>query len=76
MRPTPPAEALWPQVRAALATLRQALAPAGFDPRHDAVQMRLTMADATAALLGPGARRANRTRAGFDEPVPVAADHA
>ena len=41
VRPTPHAEALWPQVRASLATLRQALAPGDFDPRRDAVQMRL-----------------------------------
>ena len=53
VRPTPHAQAMWPQVRAALATLRQALAPGHFDPRHDAVQMRLAMADATAALLAP-----------------------
>ncbi len=53
VRPTPHAEALWPQVRAALAALRQVLAPGDFDPRHDAVQMRLAMADATAALLAP-----------------------
>lgn len=53
VRPTPHAEGLWPQVRAALGTLRQALAPADFDPRRDAVQMRLAMADATAALLAP-----------------------
>jgi len=53
VRPTPHAEALWPQVRAALAALRQALAPGAFDPRRDAVQMRLAMADATAALLAP-----------------------
>jgi len=54
MRPTPQAEALWPQVRIALAGLRQALAPGDFDPRRDAVQLRLAMADATAALLAPG----------------------
>ena len=53
VRPTPHAETLWPQVRAALATLRQALAPGDFDPRRDTVQMRLAMADATAALLAP-----------------------
>ncbi|MDP3615423.1 MAG: LysR substrate-binding domain-containing protein, partial [Rubrivivax sp.] len=45
--------ALWPQVRAALAVLRQALSPGDFDPRRDAVQMRVAMADATAALLAP-----------------------
>jgi DNA-binding transcriptional LysR family regulator len=54
MRPTPQAEALWPQVREALATLRSALAPGDFDPRRDAVQLCLAMADATAALLAPG----------------------
>ncbi|MDE2082575.1 MAG: LysR family transcriptional regulator [Burkholderiales bacterium] len=54
MRATPQAEQLWPQVRQALAGLRQALAPDDFDPRRDAVQLRLAMADATAALLAPG----------------------
>jgi DNA-binding transcriptional LysR family regulator len=54
MRPTPQAEALWPQVRQALEALRQTLAPGEFDPRRDAVQLRLAMADATAALLAPG----------------------
>jgi len=54
MRPTPLAETLWPQVRSALATLRQALAPSDFDPQRDSVQLRLSMADATAAVLAPG----------------------
>ncbi len=53
MRPTAQAQALWPQVRNALATLRQALAPGGFDPALDAVQLRIAIADATAALLAP-----------------------
>lgn len=53
VRPTPRAEALWPQVRVALTSLRQALAPGEFDPKRDAVQLRLAMADATAALLMP-----------------------
>lgn len=53
MRGTPRAEALWPHVRGALAALRQALAPENFDPRRDAVQLRLAMADATAAMLTP-----------------------
>ena len=53
VRPTPYAESLWPQVRAALGALRQAIAPEDFDPRRDAVQLRLAMADATAALLVP-----------------------
>jgi DNA-binding transcriptional LysR family regulator len=54
VRPTPAAENLWPQVRSALSSLRQAIAPAEFDARRDAVQFRLAMADATAALLVPG----------------------
>jgi DNA-binding transcriptional LysR family regulator len=45
VRPMPRAEALWPQVRAALGTLRQALVPGDFDPRRDAVQLRIAMAD-------------------------------
>ena len=53
VRPTPRSEVLWPQVRGALGALRQALAPGDFDPRRDAVQMRLAMADATAAVLAP-----------------------
>lgn len=53
VRPTPHAETLWPQVRSALGTLRQALAPGDFDPRRDEVQLRIAMADATAALLAP-----------------------
>lgn len=53
VKPTPHAESLWPQVRAALGTLRQALMPGDFDPRRDAVQLRLAMADATAAMLAP-----------------------
>jgi len=54
VRPTPRAEALWPQVRTALGGLRQALVPGDFDPRRDAVQWRIAMADATAAVLAPG----------------------
>ncbi len=53
MRGTPRAEAIWPHVRNALAALRQALAPEDYDPRRDAVQLRLAMADATAAMLAP-----------------------
>jgi DNA-binding transcriptional LysR family regulator len=58
VRPTPRAEALWPHVREALAGLRQALAPGEFDPARDAVQLRIAMADATAALLAPALVRA------------------
>jgi DNA-binding transcriptional LysR family regulator len=54
MQPTPKAESLWPAVRAALASLRQAIAPGAFEPAQHAVQWRLAMADATAALLVPG----------------------
>jgi DNA-binding transcriptional LysR family regulator len=53
MTPTPKAEALWPQVRAALAGLQQALAPGEFDPQTQAVSFRLAMTDATAILLTP-----------------------
>lgn len=53
VRPTAVAEGLWPRVRAALGELRQVLAPDDFDPRRDAVQLRLAMADATAAMLAP-----------------------
>jgi DNA-binding transcriptional LysR family regulator len=51
MNPTSRAQALWPQVRAALAALQRSLAPGSFDPRSDAVNFRVAMADATAALL-------------------------
>jgi len=54
MTPTPRAAALWPQVRAALDGLQQALSPASFDPRSDRVEYRVTMADAAAATLAPG----------------------
>jgi DNA-binding transcriptional LysR family regulator len=40
-------------VRAALATLRQALAPQAYDPAVDAANFRLAMVDATAALVMP-----------------------
>jgi DNA-binding transcriptional LysR family regulator len=54
MRPTPRAEALWPQVRAALSQLQGALSPRSFDPRRDAANFNIAMADATAAMLLPG----------------------
>lgn len=53
VRPTPAAEALWPEVRSALDGLRLALAPSDYDPQRDRHTCRLTMADATAALLLP-----------------------
>ena len=58
LKPTPRAEALWPRVRRSLATLQHALAPERFDPRADAVNYRIAMADATAALLAPWLVRA------------------
>jgi DNA-binding transcriptional LysR family regulator len=51
--PTPRAETLWPSVRAALGELQQAIAPGEFDPRSHGANFRLTMADATAAMLMP-----------------------
>ena len=51
--PTPYAEKLWPEVRAALGQLRAALDPGDFDPKRDVVNFRLAMADATAAALLP-----------------------
>jgi DNA-binding transcriptional LysR family regulator len=53
MKPTPLAESIWPTVRQALFELRQALAPGDFDPRRDAVQLRIALADSTAAMLAP-----------------------
>jgi DNA-binding transcriptional LysR family regulator len=53
MKPTPRAEALWPEIRAALAALRHALVPGEFDPETDDASFCLTMADATAALVAP-----------------------
>jgi len=53
MKPTDRAEALWPQVRAALAELRRVLAPEVFDPLAESASFRIAMADATAALLSP-----------------------
>ncbi len=53
MKPTDRAEALWPDVRAALAGLRRALAPEEFDPLTQTASFRIAMADATAALLAP-----------------------
>ncbi len=51
--PTAQAEALWPVVRDALASLRAAFEPQGFDARQDARSFTLAMADATAALFVP-----------------------
>jgi DNA-binding transcriptional LysR family regulator len=53
VRPTPRAEALWPEVRTALGHLRAALAPGEFNPQTDAASFRLAMADSSAALFMP-----------------------
>lgn len=53
VKPTPRAEALWPEVRSALGHLRDALAPGAFDPQTDAASFRLAMADASAATFMP-----------------------
>lgn len=52
VRPTPFADQLWPQVRDALDSLRQAFDPGAFDPAVP-VNFRLAMADASAATLLP-----------------------
>ncbi len=51
--PTPRAEALWPQVRAALGSLRAALVPGEFNPQADAASFRIAIADAAAATFMP-----------------------
>lgn len=53
VKPTPRAEALWPEVRTALGHLRAALSPGEFNPQTDATSFRIAMADATAALFMP-----------------------
>ena len=53
MRPTLRAQALWPQVRQALAQLQSALSPRAFDPTRDCANFNIAMADATAAMLLP-----------------------
>src|SRR6201996_2735119 len=53
MRPTARAEALWPQVRGALAQLQGSLAPRSYEPRTDLASFRLAMADSTATMLMP-----------------------
>ena len=51
--PTAHAEALWPEVRAALDGLRLAFDPQDFDPTTDEASFDLAMADATATVLMP-----------------------
>lgn len=56
--PTVRAEALWPEVRAALAQLRDVFEPTAYDPRLQPRTFSLAMADAAAALLLPPLVRA------------------
>jgi DNA-binding transcriptional LysR family regulator len=51
--PTAQAEALWPEVRTALDSLRHAFDPQGFEPTRDERSFSLAMADATATVLMP-----------------------
>ena len=51
--PTPRAEALWPEVRTALGSLRAALAPGEFNPQADAASFRIAISDAAAATFMP-----------------------
>ena len=53
MKPTPKADVLWPQVRKALTLLQHSFAPGEFDPHREPHSFRLTMVDATAAMLTP-----------------------
>lgn len=53
VQPTPRAQALWPVVREALASLAENLAPDRFDPASAHTTLVLAMADATAATLIP-----------------------
>jgi DNA-binding transcriptional LysR family regulator len=57
VKPTPRAEALWPSVRSALASLEAAVAPGSFDVSKAHATFRLAMADATAAFFLPSLMR-------------------
>jgi DNA-binding transcriptional LysR family regulator len=57
VKPTPRAEALWPAVRSALASLDSAVAPGSFDVSKAHATFRLAMADATAAFFLPSLMR-------------------
>ena len=57
VKPTPRAEALWPQVRSALASLEAAVTPGTFDVSKTHATFRMAMADATAAFWLPALMR-------------------
>jgi DNA-binding transcriptional LysR family regulator len=63
VKPTPRAEALWPAVRQALASLEAAVTPESFDVSKAHATFRLAMADATAALWLPSLMRSIETEA-------------
>ncbi|HEY1043806.1 MAG TPA: LysR family transcriptional regulator [Telluria sp.] len=57
VKPTPRAEALWPAVRQALASLEAAVSPETFDVAKTHATFRMAMADATAAFWLPSLMR-------------------
>ena len=57
VKPTPRAEALWPSVRSALASLEAAVTPETFDVSKAHATFRMAMADATAAFWLPSLMR-------------------
>jgi DNA-binding transcriptional LysR family regulator len=57
VKPTPRAEALWPAVRQALASLEAAVTPETFDVSKAHATFRMAMADATAAFWLPSLMR-------------------
>jgi DNA-binding transcriptional LysR family regulator len=57
VKPTPRAEALWPAVRQALASLEAAVVPETFDVSKAHATFRMAMADATAAFWLPSLMR-------------------
>ena len=63
VKPTARAEALWPAVRQALATLEAAVSPDTFDVKSAHATFRMAMADATAAFWLPSLMRSIETEA-------------
>jgi DNA-binding transcriptional LysR family regulator len=53
VRPTPYAESIWPPIRDAMDALQASLIPSNFKPGSANNNFRLSMADATAAMLVP-----------------------
>jgi DNA-binding transcriptional LysR family regulator len=63
VKPTARAEELWPTIRAALASLAEAVAPSSFDISKAQATFRMAMADATATLCLPPLVRTIETEA-------------